>query len=191
MVHPALAGPSSKAQAEGYTIVWVDESGFYLLPAVVRTYAPRGQTPVLRAPLTRDHLSVISGITPTGRLLMMVQERSFRSVDVVRFLQHLLRHIRGKVIVIWDGSSIHRGQPVQGFLAQGGAQRLHLEQLPAYAPDLNPGEGIWNALKRVELRNVVCPDLTHLRRELRLATMRLRSKRQVILGCIREAGYHV
>jgi len=51
-------------------VVWVDESGFYLLPSVVRTYAPRGETPVLRAPLTRDHLSVISGVTAGGRLLV-------------------------------------------------------------------------------------------------------------------------
>ena len=156
---------------------------------MVRTYAPRGQTPVLRVRLTRDHLSVISGIPPAGRLLMQVQERPYRSVDVVRFLQHLLRHIPGKVLVIWDGSSIHRGQPVKDFLAQGGAERLQLEQLPGYAPDLNPEEGIWNALKRVELRNVCCRDRLHLRRELRLAAMRLRNKRRVILGCIREAGY--
>ncbi len=47
-------------------ILWIDESGFYLLPAVVRTYAPRGQTSILRVPLSRDHLSVISGITPEG-----------------------------------------------------------------------------------------------------------------------------
>jgi hypothetical protein len=59
-----------KAREEERTVVWVDESGFYPLPAVVRTYAPRGQTPVLRAPLTRDHLSIISGITSAGRLLV-------------------------------------------------------------------------------------------------------------------------
>lgn len=155
----------------------------------MRTYAPRGQTPVLRVPLTRDHLSVISAITPTGRLFLMVQERAYRSVDVVRFLGHLLRHIPGKLLVIWDGSPIHRGQPVKDFLAQGGAERIHLERLPGYAPELNPDEGIWNALKRVELRNVCCRDLQHLHRELRLATMRLRNKRDVILGCIRQAGY--
>src|SRR5215218_951659 len=103
-----MAGASSKAQEEGRTIVWVDESAFYPLPAVVRTWAPRGQTPVLHARLTRDHLSVISGITPADQLLLQVRERSLRAPDVVRFLQHLLRHIPGKLLVVWDGAPIHR-----------------------------------------------------------------------------------
>ncbi len=93
--------------------------------------------------------------------------------------------------MIWDGSPIHRGQPVKDFLAQGGAKRIHLEQFPGYAPELNPDEGIWNYLKRVELRNVCCRDLPHLRRELRRATARLRHKRHVIRGCAQQAGYHV
>jgi DDE superfamily endonuclease len=96
-----VAGPKKEADQEGRTVVWVDESGFYLLPGLVRTYAPRGRTPILRLPLSRDHLAVISGITPAGRLLMMVRERAYKSPDVVRFLKHLLRHIPGKLLVIW------------------------------------------------------------------------------------------
>jgi transposase len=184
----ALAGAQKKAEAEGRTIVWVDESGFYLLPARVRTYAPRGQTPILRVPLTKDHLSAISAITPDGQLLLMMEERSLHSEDVVRFLRHLLRHIPGKLLVIWDGSPIHRGQPVKDFLASGGAKRIYLERLPGYAPDLNPDEGIWNYLKRVELRNLCCADLLQLRHHLRSAAKRLRHKRRIIQGCIRHAG---
>ena len=183
-----MAGASSNAQAEGWTIVWVDESGFYLLPAVVRTWAPRGETPILRALLTRAHLSVISGLTPEGQLLMQVQDRSLRAPDVVRFLRHLLRHLPGKLLVIWDRAPIHRAQAVKDFLAQGGAARLYLVQLPAYAPELNPDEGIWQYLKRVELRNVCCDDLAELRLELRLATARLRHKRAALRGCITGAG---
>jgi transposase len=186
-----VAGASSKAREEGRTVVWVDESGFYPLPAVVRTWAPRGETPILQALLTRDHLSVISGLTPEGQLLMQVQDRSLRAPEVVRFLRHLLRHIPGKLLVIWDRAPIHRAQVVKDFLAQGGAARLHLEQLPAYAPELNPDEGIWQYLKRVELRNVCCDDLAELRLELRLATARLRHKRTVLQGCITGAGYAV
>jgi len=55
----------------------VDQSGFYLLPTVVRTYAPIGETPILREELSRDHLSVMSGITLEGKLLMIEQERAF------------------------------------------------------------------------------------------------------------------
>jgi transposase len=131
-------------------MVWVDEAGFYLLPMAVRTWAPRGQTPILRVPLTRDHLSSISGITPEGRLFLQVRPCSYDSAAVVGFLRVLLRKISGKIVVIWDRAPIHRGHEIKDFLKKGAAKRLHLEQLPGYAPDLNPDEGIWNYLKRVE-----------------------------------------
>jgi transposase len=186
-----LANPRKKATDEGRTIVWVDQSGFYLLPMAVRTWAPWGRTPVLRVPLTRDHLAAIGGLTPDGRLFMQTQDRAYHSPDVVRFLRGLLRKIRGKLLVIWDGAPIHRGQPIKDFLARGAAKRLHLEQLPGYAPELNPAEGIWNYLKRVELGNCCCPDLLALALVLRRAKERLRHKRAVIQACITQAGYHV
>ena len=77
---------------------------------LVRTYAPVGQTPVLRVRLTRDHLSAIGGITPEGRLFMQMQERAYCAEDVVAFLRLLLRKIPGKLLVIWDGASIHRAK---------------------------------------------------------------------------------
>jgi transposase len=183
-----VAGDQKKAEAEGRTLVWIDEAGFYLLPAVVRSYAPIGQPPVLRAPLSYDHLSAISAITPGGQLLLHVQEQAYHGPDVVRFLKHVLRHIPGKLLIMWDGASIHRSQPIKDFLAAGAAERIHLERLPGYAPDLNPDEGIWGYLKYVELKNVVCHDQDELRYELRLATARLRHKRHVIQGCIIQAG---
>jgi transposase len=169
----------------------VDQSGFYLLPCVVRTYAPVGKTPIVHEHLSRDHLSVISAITLEGKLLMMEQERSFKSQDVVRFLRHLLGQIPGKLLVIWDGSPIHRGRVVKDFLSSGASRRLKLEQLPGYAPDLNPDEGIWKHLKYVELKNVCCQNLSELKVELRKAKERLRHKRDVILGCIRQPGFEV
>jgi hypothetical protein len=81
---PAL---EKKAAAEGRTVVWVDQLGFYLLPLAVRTWAPCGQTPVLRVPLTHDHLAATNGITPDGRLFMRTQNHAYRSPDVVRFLR--------------------------------------------------------------------------------------------------------
>jgi transposase len=156
---------------------------------LVRTYAPRGQTPILRVPCTRDHLSVISGLTHTGRLVVQKRRQAFRGPAIVRFLQHLLRQIPGKLLVLWDGAPIHRAQVVKEFLAQGAAARLHLEQLPGYAPDLNPDEGIWHYLKQVELRNLCCADLDELEIELELAVRRLRRKAYVLHGCIAECGY--
>ena len=166
----------------------MDESGFYLLPAVVRTYAPRGNTPIIREMVTRDHLSAISAITPEGKLYMRVQEDAFKGPEVVRFLVHLLRHIGGKLLVVWDRSPIHRGQVVKDFLVTRHGRRVRLEQLPAYAPELNPDEGIWSYLKGVELRNVACQGTPHLRCELRRAKERLRHKTGVIRACIDETG---
>lgn len=181
--------PARSAEQEGCTVVWVDESAFYLLPGMVRTYAPRGRTPLLRLPLTRDHLSAISGLTLEGKLILQVRPYSLRSPDVVELQRQLLRQIPGKLLVVWDGAPIHRGQPVKDFLAAGAAKRLRLEQLPSYAPELNPDEGIWNCLKRIELRNVRCQDLAHLDDELHRAVKRLRRKRPVLRGCVRQCGY--
>lgn len=76
-----VAFPEKKALKESRSIVFCDQSGFYLLPAaVVRTYAPVGKTPVLKENLTRDHLSAMSGITlGEGKLYMIEQERAFKS----------------------------------------------------------------------------------------------------------------
>lgn len=189
MEERALAAPKKGALKEGRTILFVDQCGLYLLPMVVRTYAPRGQTPILHEQLSHDHLSVMSGITLEGKLLMMEQERAFKGPDVVRFLKHALRHIPGKMLVIWDGASIHHGKAVKEFLSEGAATRVQLvEQLPGYAPELNPDEGVWKHLKCVELKNVCCRSLKELREELRKAKERLRHKRDVILGCIRQPG---
>lgn len=186
-----MATAQKGALKEGRTILFVDQSGFYLLPAVVRTYAPVGRTPLLSEELSRDHLSAMSGITLEGKLLMMEQEGSFKGKDVVRFLGHALRQIPGKLLIIWDGSPIHRSQVVKKFLKGGASSRLKLEQLPGYAPELNPDEGVWKHLKYVELKNVCCQSLSELRSELRKAKERLRHKKQVILGCIRQPGFVV
>jgi transposase len=157
----------------------------------VGAYAPRGQTPVLRMPLTHDHLSAISALTTTDRVLMHVQDEAFCGPWVVRFLKHLLRQMPGKLLVIWDGAPIHRSKVVKEFLAQGGAERLWLEQLPGYVLELNLVEGIWRQLKRVQLRNVCCGTLSELRYELWLATTNLRHKAKVLASLPKLCGYQL
>jgi transposase len=154
---------------------------------VVRTYAPVGQTPVLREWWTRDHLSAISAISPEGQLYFRSQDHAINSDDVVAFLEHLLREVPRQMVIIWDGAPIHRSQLIKEFLANGAAHRLHVERLPAYAPELNPGEGIWQQLKGVELRNLCCWHLPHLRHELRDAAKRVRRKPRIVQGCFKGA----
>lgn len=188
-----MACAQKKCVEEDYTPVFVDEAGFYLLPSVRRTWAPIGQTPVLREKATRDHLSVISGVTLHGTLYQAVQEASFNSQGVIGFLKQLLSWIEGKVMVMWDGAPIHRSREVRHFLSEdgeGAAERLLLVRLPAYAPDLNPVEGVWSYLKGVELANLCCHDFTQLHTQLHNALMRLTDKTDIIDGCIMQPGFY-
>jgi hypothetical protein len=135
----------------------------------------------------------MSGITLEGKLYMKEQERSFKAEDAVRFLKST------SCAKFRASSARHMGRlsdpprrSGQGLsLASGASSRLQLEQLPGYAPDLNPDEGIWKHLKCVELKNLCCESLAELKVELRKAKERLRHKRDVILGCIRQPGFEV
>ena len=178
----------AEAGEERRCLVFVDESGFYLLPSVVRTYAPRGQTPVLRVKLTRDHLSVMAGMTPEGRVYTLVRQKSLDGSNVVEFLVHLTKVASERLLVVWDGSPIHRRTMVKQFAAATRG-RVRLEALPGYAPDLNPwDEGGWNHLKNVEMRNLVCKDLEELHEEFHLAVHRLRQKAWLIHSFFAQAG---
>ncbi len=211
--------PELKKQArlERKTLVFVDESSFYLfpfgsntpplaadegfgacpevntnlLPARVRTYAPRGETPTLRVFVTHDHISVMSAITMQGCLFTMVRDDSLTGAESVRFLKQLLVQLDRHLMVIWDGSPIHRAKEVKAYLADGATQQIHLEPLPPYAPDLNPDEGVWNHLKYVDLRNVCCLDLGHLQHQLLLAVTRIRRRPYHIQSFFTGAGLDI
>jgi transposase len=178
----------AEARQQRRAPVFVDEAGFYLLPSVVKTYAPRARTPVLRAKLTRDHLSVMAGMTPAGKVYTLARQEPLDGSHSVEFLVHLTRVAGGRLLVIWDGSPIHRRGLVREFVADtGGAVRL--EALPGYAPDLNPwDEGGWNHLKNVEMRNLVCKDLEELHEQFHLAVHRLRQKAWLIQSFFNQAG---
>jgi transposase len=141
-------------------------------------------------PLTHDHLSVISGITPEGRLFLQVRREAYDAEAIIAYLRVLLRKIPGKLLIIWDGATIHRSKALKTWLAKGAAKRIWLEQLPSYAPEWNPDEGIWQYLKAVELANVCCLDLNALENELILARERLRHKPHIIRSLFPRCGYY-
>lgn len=177
-----------RAVLERRLLVFVDESGFYLLPALLRTYAPIGETPVLKVFHTRDHLSMMSAITPQGWLFTRTRYEALNGMDSVHFLTHVRSQTDRKLLVIWDGSPIHRNAEIRDFLANGATKHLHLERLPAYAPELNPDEGTWRYLKYVELANVCCSDLLDLHSQVCLAVSRLRRKPRIIQSFFAQAG---
>jgi transposase len=177
-----------RARRERRTLVFTDESGFYLLPGIVRTYAPEGVTPVLHNKQTRDHLSVMGGMTPCGKVYTMVRQRSLNGLDSIDFLLHLQRVASKRLLVIWDGSPIHRRAEVKEFLSSTRGT-VWVEALPGYAPDLNPwDQGGWNHLKHVEMRNLVCLDIEELHQEFHLALNRLRQKPHLLKAFYAQAG---
>jgi transposase len=147
-----------------------------------------GQTPMLRERWTRDHLSAISAISPEGKVYFRSPDRALNSADVVAFLEHLRREVPGRMVIMWDGSPMHRSQLIKACLAHGAAPRMHLERLPAYAPALNPDEGLWAPLQGVERRHVCGDHLPHLRGERRDAVKRVRRTPRLIHGCFKGAG---
>ena len=177
-----------KARREHRALVFVDESGFYLLPGVVKTYGPRGETPVVDEWQTRDHLSVMGGVTPEGKVYSLVRPHSLNGLHSIAFLAHLVRQVAGRILVIWDGSPIHRRAEVKAFLTDQAGRRIHLEALPPYAPDLNPVEWLWKHLKKVELRNLTCLDLEQLHMELHLALGRVRQRLALVRSFFEGAG---
>ena len=155
---------------------------------MVRTSAPRGRTPVLQEWWTREHLSAISALSPEGTLSCLRQDHALTSAEVVACLEPLLREVPGRRGSTWDGAPRHRRQVMKECLAPGAAQRVHVERLPAYAPELNPGEGRWAQLTGVELRKLCGVNLPHLRRELRDAVKRGRRTPRMLKGGFQGAG---
>ena len=121
-----------------------------MIASVRRTWAPLGQTPIVRHHDRRDRISVIGGlsVSPKRRRLgvyFRMHPKNISQEEVYDLLGYLMRHLRGHVIVVWDGASIHDPKSLSELLRK--YPRLHLQRLPAYAPQLNPIEAAWHATK--------------------------------------------
>jgi transposase len=153
-------------------LIFLDESGFMLTPLVRRTLAPRGQTPVLPAWARHDRISAISSVTlspdldrPGLYFELLPAGWNVRAEDVVAYLRELRRELPGPWTVLWDRNNIHsRSRLVQAWLA--GEPEVVVEDLPAYAPALNPDEMVWGWLKYGRLCNLAPQDVAELRGDL-------------------------
>ena len=109
---PAL---KKKSRREGRTIVFIDESGLSERPTRVKTWAPKGQTPVLQYSFNWQQLSVIAGIS-FWNFYFRLHAGAIRGPQFVEFLQALTKQIRGKLLVIWDGLPAHRSRVVKDYV---------------------------------------------------------------------------
>lgn len=177
-----------RARKERRALVFVDESGFYLLPAVVKTYGPKAHTPVVDEWQTHDHLSIMGGLTTQGRVYTLVRQKALTGAETIEFLEHLGRRLKRAALVIWDRSPIHRRGDVTEFVEAVGARNLVVELLPPYAPDLNPVEWLWRHLKEEEMANLACLDLEDLHEQFYLALARVRGKPRLFPSFFAGAG---
>ena len=139
----------------------------------------KGKTPVIGGDGGhRKKVSVIGAVSvsPAARRLGLYfatrPDGYFTAAAVVRFLRDLLKHLRGKVVVVWDGGPNHKGPLIRAFLRRN--KRLTLERLPAYAPDLNPVEFVWSWLKYGQLANYVPDGVAELDDEILDCLIRLK-----------------
>ena len=160
-----------------------------LIPTVRRTWAPVGQTPTIHYRYNHARISVIAGLTisPKRRKLgfyFRLHAKNISRNEVEDFLWYLLKHLRGHVIVIWDGASIHHAKGLEDFLSR--YPRLHLEKLPAYAPELNPIEAAWHAAKH-PLANGRPDNIPELGDSLLASLGNIRSSQRVLRGCVMQS----
>ena len=159
MGQAALAATEKRARRQNALIVFEDESGVSLLPPVRATWAPRGQTPVLRYHFVWKRLSIAGALVyePDGsdaHLVFELRPGAYNTATLIEFLTHLHQHEEHRsILLIWDGLPSHRSRCMLDWVA---TQRdwLSLERLPGYAPELNPIEQVWGNVKGQELANL-------------------------------------
>ena len=117
-------------------------------------------------------------------LYFCLYAHNIRQEEVCRFLRHLLAHLRGAIIVVWDNAGIHRGDAIRQLLRRH--PRLRLEPLSAYAPERNPDEGVWNHAKR-ELANGRPDDGAGLAAEVLSSLASLKRSPSRLRGCIKQS----
>lgn len=178
-------------------VVFLDESGFQLTPSVRRTFAPRGQTPVLHAWDRRDRISAISCVSlsplagrPGLYFRLLPLNETVHGEDVVDFLRELGGQLRGGFTVVWDRAKIHgRSRAVKAWLAEH--PEVVAEDFPGYAPDLNADEWVWGWAKYGRLSNLAAWDAEELLDHLLMALIDLKFNHAMLNAFLKEAGVPV
>ena len=170
----------------------MDECGFSQRPHVRRTWAPQGQTPVIHDHFNWKRLSATGALAwrpdqDDTRVFLSLRPGALDTEDALEFLCNLRRHLRGPVVVLWDGLPAHRSRRVAEY-ARTQAHWLRLVRLPAYAPELNPVEGLWAQLKAGASANYAPDSLGELEGHLQQATRRARRRDHMGLGYLHHAG---
>ena len=188
-----MAADQKGARAESAWLVFFDESGISLIPPVRRTWSVRGRTPVLRHRMAwkRASMAAALGYHPDGtkaRLCFHLQADSYDTDSLIGVLEQLAGFYTGhRVVLIWDGLSAHWSHKMRAHLA---AQRdwLTVEQLPAYAPELNPVEYLWANLKGGELANFGGDTVPEVADQAQHGIQRVCTSDSLVVGFLAHTG---
>ena len=187
-----MAGGKKNARDQQALIVFADESGLSQRPPVRRTWAPKGQTPVIRHSFSWQKLSMNGALvyrwdgTPVNVYFEIIPG-SYNGHRLVDFLDSLRRELKNRpMLLIWDGLPAHKTVVVRDYLAEHEA--ITVVPLPAYAPDCNPTEFLWANIKGKELANYVPDGLDDLCRQACSAIRRVHRQQTLPEGFLRAAG---
>jgi transposase len=185
------------ARKRGAHVVFLDESGFQLTPCVRRSWGPEGITPILHSWDRRDRISAISCVTvsPRQRRLnlyfqLLPDNKTVKADHIVDYLRNLKAQLGGGFTVIWDGSKIHsKSGLVRNYLENH--PEVVAETLPAYAPELNPDEGVWGWTKYGKLSNLAANDTSELRTKVTGGIYELKRSPTLLHSMIKETGLRI
>lgn len=132
---------------------------------VIKTYSPRGKTPILTLKDTKgyQYVCIASSISVEGKLFYQIRDNSFKGLGIIEYLTSLLGSTKRKILLIWDNATWHKSQEVKDFLATELGQRLWVANTPPYSPEFNPDELVWANLKRVKIPNRVAKNVKELK----------------------------
>ena len=163
-----------------------DEFGFSFAEKVAPTWAPRGQTPVLkRVEYYRREISTMAALTISGKVCKRHFRGSLNAHKLLLGLEHVRRWIGKPFVLIWDRSRVHRAKCVQAYLAKH--PEIKVEFLPGYAPELNPEEYCHGNIKQ-HLKNWTPATVTQIQAQLNRGFARLRRRPDLLLACFHQAG---
>jgi len=165
---PPVAADQKKARELHAPLIFSDESGFLLIPLIRTTQSPRGHTPLLiHRASHRQRVSAAAALSISperGHIRLQYQmlvNAYFNAERYAAFLREVLHDTRGPLVLIHDNGNMHRGEPIREVCRE--FPRLHLHNLPPYAPELNPVEHLWNWCKDKQLVNFAPHDVAQLR----------------------------
>lgn len=147
-------GAVREARRKQATLLFLDEAGVHEDGPVGTTWGVRGKTPVVRTTGTRRRINVISAISPRGRLWFRCFKGSLNAGRFIEFLRALLTDTSKPIVLIMDRHPAHRAASVRRFLLEN-KRRISVHYLPGYAPELNPDEHVWSALKGMFRRDTM------------------------------------